>query len=227
MQNAIIDAAEDHQRRQLGNGSNPLVARPDLPLFLKNGTGGNLVRGRVLEIGTKLVGSPSPDSLFFNGSTPAPDGTKGIAVLKRHVLTNGIVECEVSGKVFCRLNVNHVQQTWADVDSSSTLLQSKWYGRGYIIWKATASTGEQDAVVVLGPMFTGPIPVIITQSGGIAPNSSGTAKVRWAGADASPTSTITVYYDVMEGTENAGQNKDALAWWDASRQKFVIYELQC
>lgn len=226
--NSWEDAALDNERRRLGvPKANDAFHIPPGAVMLKNTSGGNLAQGRVLEIGTSLITSFDRRYPWFNGSTPAPDGTKGIAVTTVAMAANDTWWCMETGIVMARVNINHEQQTRADVDSASTLLQSKWHGRAEIIKKESTGTGEKNCWIRMGEMFRGPIKVIITQSGGIAPGSSGTAKVRWAAADASPTSTITVYYTWMEGAANAGENKEAVVWWDESEQKYVILELQC
>lgn len=226
--NSWEDAADANERSKLGVArANQSFFLPPGAVMLKNSSGSNLVQGRVLEIGASLITTFDRRFPWFTGSTPAPDGTKGIAVTTLAMASNDTWWCMNSGIVLARVNINHEQQMWADVDSGSTLLQSKWYGRAEILKKESSGTGERNCWVRMGEMFRGPIKVIITQSGGIAPGSSGTAKVRVAGADASPTSTITVYYTWMEGAANAGQDKEAVVFWDDTEQKFIILELQC
>jgi len=226
--NHTLDAGREYgERQRLGRGEAPRTRGIPTDLVrIKNASGGSLARGRVLELGSPLVTTVTPEDLSFTGSTPAPDGTKAIAVLREALAANAIGEAQVSGICLCRLNVNHIQQTRADVDTGSTLLQSKWHGRGEIVWKETESTGEQDAAIRLVEMFRGPIEVVITQSGGIAAGGSGTAKVRWAGSDASPAASITVYFTHM-ASGTAAENADAIAFWHPDKQKYVITELEC
>lgn len=227
--NGWEDASVDFQRRLLGGGSpTESFFLPPGMVMLKNTSGGNLVQGRVLEIGSSLLTSFDRRYPRFNGTTPAPDGTKGIAVTTIPMASNERWWCMSSGIVLARVNINHEQQRWADVDNASTLLQSKWYGRAEILAKESTGTGEKNCWVRMGEMFLGPIDVEITQSGGIAPNGSGSAKVQlYDDVDASPTSTITIHYTRMPGADNAGQNQHAEVFWVPRKQAFVIYELQC
>lgn len=209
----------------LGSGLRPRQISTDC-LVLKNESGGALVRGSVLEIGAKLITTPTPEALWFSGSTPSPDGTKGIAVLKYPAPSNGLVECQSSGVVLCRLNVNQVQQTRADVDGASTLLQSKWHGRCEILWKSTASTGEQDALVRVGEMFRGPIKGVAAS--GLTRGSSATVTVYWANAAASPSSTVTVHWNWMDGgSTDVPSSGELFFGWHPDEQKYLLWNAEC
>lgn len=226
--NAIVEAVEHyHLQQALGSptdGNRSFI--PSDMVKLKNSSGGNLVAGRVLEIGAKLITTPDRHHLWFTGGTPAPNGTKGIAILTRPMPTDAIDWCQVSGVCLCRININHVQQTRADVDSSSTLLQSKWHGRCEILWKSTASTGEQDAMVRIGEMFRGPIKGIAAS--GLARGSSATVAVQWAGAAASPASAVTVYFNWMDGgPTDVPTNGELVFFWHPDEQKYVLNNAEC
>ncbi len=227
--NGWEDASDDFRRRMLGGSAAPTgLMIPPGTMMLKNTSGGNLVAGRVLEVGSSLLTTFDRRYPWFNGSTPAPNGTKAIGVNLFPMASNDFSWCMVSGVCEARVNINHEQQMWADVDSGSTLLQSKWYGRAEIISRESTGTGEKNCKIRMGAMHLGPIDVEITQSGGIAPNASGSAKVQlYDDVDASPTSTITVYYTRMPGSDNAGETQHAEVFWVPRKQAFVIYELQC
>lgn len=202
------------------------VTIPTDTIRLKNNTGGALALGRVVEVGTKLPTTIDRLSMLFNGETPSPDGSDVIAVTLRQIPSTEIDYCQISGVAFVRLNVNHVQHHYCDVDSSSTLLQSKWHGRGEILWKSTAATGEQDAVIRLGEMFRGPIKG--AAASGLARGGSATVTVYWAGAAASPSSTVTVYWNWMDGgPTDVPANGELLFGWHPDEQKYVLWNAEC
>lgn len=224
--NSWEDAADDNERRKLGGRkANDAFFLPPGCVMLKNTSGSNLVQGRVLEIGSSLITTFDRRYPWFNGSTPAPDGTKGIAVTTLAMASNDTWWCMTSGVIEARVNIVHEQQRYADVDSASTLLQSKWYGRAEIIAKESTGTGEKNCWIRLGEMFRGPIEVVLAED--IAPGGSGDANVWWAGAAASPTSTIELHYKWMQGADDALNTSHALAWWSPDRQKYMMYELGC
>jgi hypothetical protein len=197
-------------------------------LQLKNNSGGNLVPGRVLEVGDKLYSEPTRWGAFFDGNVPDPDGADNVAVNLRRMDTSGSTNidwCQIYGLVKCKLIVNHIQHVYADVDASSTILQSKWHGRARIVWVSDpGNTGEQDAWVLLGEMFRGPIKGIATED--IPECGSGDVKVQWAGEDADPLSTVEVHYNWMSlGTIAAGT--ELLFEWFPDEQKYVVVELAC
>lgn len=224
--NAMIDAGLWFRQQQRVGVSSSHVQIPTDLIRLKNNTGAAVVAGRALEVGTKLPTNVSRESLWFDGDTPAPDGSDVIAVTLRQMPSTAIDLCQVSGVAFVKLNVNHVQQHYCDVDSGSTLLQSKWHGRGEILWKSTASTGEQDAVIRLGSMFRGPIKGAV--AGGLARGSSATTTVYWGGSAASPSSTVTVYWNWMDGgPTDVPANGEILFGWHPDEQKYVLWNAEC
>lgn len=228
IQNDLIDIAIEYRRtKALGLSDKRWTALSSGNyVVVKNGTGGNLAAGRVLEIGSSLITTPDNEHLWFSGSTPSPDGSDVIAISLRAMTSNAIEPCVASGIVKCRLNVNHVQQHYCDVDSSSTLLQSKWHGRGEILWKSTTSTGEQDAVIRLGEMFRGPIKGVVAS--GLARGSSATTAVYWGGSAASPAATVTVYWNWMDGgPSDVPANGEILFGWHPDEQKYLLWNAEC
>lgn len=223
--NAMIDAGLAYRtQRRTGIPAISIAIPTDL-IHLKNNTGGAVVAGRVLEIDSALPTTVTREAMWFNGATPAPDGADTFAITLRQMPSAAIDICQVAGMAFVRLNVNQVQQTWADVDSSSTLLQSKWHGRAKIIWKSTASTGEQDAVVQLGHDFRGPINVVCTT--GITGGMSASCAVWWAGSSASPASNITCHLNWMDAAGSLSAGAEAQAYWHPDQQKYVISNAEC
>lgn len=227
--NAMIDLAERHLQQQLGGPrQRPQVVRRENTVLVKNSTGGNLDRGGVLQLGDLLnTGSPGTDAWLFDGEDPAPDGADTIAVVLSAAKTTAVVEAAVSGLVFCRLDVNHVQHKFADVDTASNVLQSHWHGRAEILWTSTATTGEQDAIVRLGQMFRGPIKAAITEAGGITSGGSGEVTIYHAGVAASPAATETAYLNWMSGGAAGEEDAECLIEWFPDEQKYVIVALEC
>lgn len=225
IQNGLIEMYLESRRRKYGAPESAEEIPTDR-VMLKNNSGGGLAAGRVLEIGAKLITTLDRNHLWFGGETPAPDGSDLFAITSRQMPADAIEPCFVGGTVLCRLNVNHVQQAWADVDSSSTLLQSKWHGRAKIIWKSTGSTGEQDAFVQLGHDFRGPIKGVA--SSGLTRGSSATVAVHWAGAAASPASTVTVHWNWMDGgTVDVPTGGEILFYWAPDEQKYLLANAEC
>lgn len=227
--NTLVDMANLYRRTQeLGPGLNTRRNQISTDrIKLKNMSGGNLAKGSVLEIGDSLINDPTPTYPWFEGSSPAPDGTRGIAVTLYDALTSKLVECQVSGVCFAQVDINHVQHQWADVDSGSTVLQSHWHGRAEILWRETATTGEQLCLVRLGQMHRGPIKGVITETGGIASGGSGEVTIKWGSGLASPTSTETAWLTHMDGGADADEDADCDIYWDPSQQKYVIHALEC
>lgn len=228
IQNDLIDIALDYRRtKAMGLRDKRWTALSGGEfVVLKNGTGANLAAGRVLEIGSPLITTPDNEHLWFAGAAPSPDGVDTFAVALRAMPSNAIEPCMVSGIVKCRINVNHVQHHYCDVDSSSTLLQSKWHGRGEILWKSTAATGEQDAVIRLGEMFRGPIKGAAAT--GLARGSSASVTVYWAGAVSNPANTVTVHWNWMDGgPTDVPTNGELLFGWHPDEQKYVLWNAEC
>lgn len=233
--NAFIDAANAAKDGGPLPNRNPLDLAIDPNIrFVRNDSGSARARYDILAL-SGVVFTPT-DNLeafkaqpLFTGIVPTLAYVSKFGILIDPVGTASATKygrVAVAGTWVVKLQVDHEQHQYCDVAASSVRLTSNWYGSAKIHYKPTG-TGEKWAIVRLAEPFYGPIKVVITQSGGIAPNGSGSAKVRWAGADASPTSTITVYYTHMPGASNAGQNKYADVFWDIDDQKLIIHNLQC
>lgn len=227
--NTLVDMANLYRRTQeLGTGLSTRRNQISTDrIKLKNMSGGNLAKGSVLEVGDSLIDDPTPTYPWFEGASPTPDGTHGIAVTLYDALTNKLVECQVSGVCFAQVDINHVQHQWADVDFGSTVLQSHWHGRAEILWRETATTGEQLCLIRLGQMFRGPILAVVTEAGGIAAGGSGEVTIKWGSGLASPTSTETAWLTHMDGGADAEEDADCDIYWDPSQQKYIIHALEC
>lgn len=227
--NALIDLAERYIQQQLGGPASPIDPRRATNLVIvKNATGAALSRGEVVQLGDLLNDAePGGDVLIFEGLDPDPDGSDTIAILTHAVADTATIEAQLTGVVFCRLNVQHVQHKWADVDANDPVLQSRWHGRCEILWTSTATTGEQDAVVRIGQAFLGPIRAVVTETGGIAAGGSGEVTIKWGSGLASPASTETAWLTHMNGGADADEDADCDIYWDPSQQKYIIHALEC
>lgn len=227
--NALIDLAERYIQQQLGGPASPIDPRRATDrVIVKNATGAALSRGEVVQLGDLLNDAePGGDVLIFEGIDTDPDGSDTIAILTHAVADDGTIEAQLTGIVFCRLNVQHVQHKWADVDANDPVLQSHWHGRCEILWTSTATTGEQDAIVRIGQMFRGPIKATITETGGITSGGSGEITIQWGGVAASPAATETAYLNWMTGGVDGDEDAECIVYWFADEQKYVITELEC
>lgn len=225
---AMVDVAEERLTQQLGKPRPSATPRLKTDIVrIQNVTGTDLERGHVVQLGDLYVDAPDQHQLFFDGELPAPDGRDSIAILLAPAIDDDNAEGQMSGVVYCRLNVTHVQHKWADVDAGDTVLQSHWHGRCEILWTETDTTGEQDAVVRIGQAFLGPIRAVVTETGGIAAGGSGEVTIKWGSGLASPTSTETAWLTHMDGGADADEDADCDIYWDPSQQKYVIHALEC
>lgn len=222
--NGMVGAGEEYnERRSLGNQSTSTSRIVDpTRIDILNNTGSDILNGRALEIGDKLLTTIDRQGLWFTGGTPAPDGTKLWGVCELPILTGGIGKLIIAGAAVSRVTINDADHRWADVVSSSTTLQTAWHGVP-ILYKPSG-TGTVDAVLLLGSIQCPELDCVITQSGGIAGGSSGTANVKWNG---STVDSITVYNDWMDGSQTVGENAEARFRWQPDRQKYVLVGADC
>lgn len=224
--NGWEDASVDFQRRILGGGPpNEAFFLPPGCVMLKNTSGGNLVQGRVLEIGSSLLTTFDRRFPKFNGSTPAPDGTKGIAVTLRAMVANDQWWCLSSGIIQAPVNIVHESHTHADVTNGSTLLRSGWYGRAEILSRQSSGTGEKTCWLRMGEMHRGPIEAVITEAGGIAMNDSGEVTIYRNGAIVSG-ATEDAHYIWLYNADLEEDQRITMDWYP-DRQKFVIRTPWC
>lgn len=227
-QNAIFEATEYYQNNismGVARGGNRDISDSN-KLWLRNDTGSDLAQGHVLEIGASLLTTLDPDNPWFAGETPDPDGTKGIAVALFPTPEDALYQFQAAGLVRAKVNIVHEQQTRCDVSASSTLLQSKWYGRGEIVSKESSGTGEKWCWVRLGEMFRGPIEGVVTESGGIAMNTIGEVTVYLNGSAVTGGEIPEVYYTWLYNADLAEGQRVTFEWYP-DRQKFVIRTPWC
>ena len=221
--NAMVDAGLEYLRRRRPDHRERLVVPVDSTrVTIKNTTGAGLAAGRALEIGDKILTTIDRRQLWFSGSTPTPDPKKLWGITELEIPNNGFGSLIVSGVAVARLLINDADHVFADVAASSTILSSAWHGMP-ILYKP-AGTGTVDAVIRIGTAYNGPFDAVITQSGGIAGGSSGTADVKWNG---STVDSITVYNDWMDGGLTVGQNAEVRFNWQPDKLKYVLVGADC
>lgn len=161
--NAIIDAAQAEQRRQLGNDSDPRTTTRDASIIrVKNGTGSDLPRLSVVGLSTPIfTPTDSLDAFLrevtFRGIVPTSSHLGKFAILLEPAATDQVVRAFVSGVCPVMVDVSDADHTCADVDPTQTdALASSETGTAQILWKEgdddpVYATGPQWAVVRFGP----------------------------------------------------------------------------
>lgn len=149
-QNGWDDVAEFYnlkaRRRDNPRKSTPI---PTDLITLVNDSGDGLPQGHVLEIGVKLITTPTRNALWFDGNTPT--GTdRGIAIALRPMPDEAIDWCQVSGVCLAQVDIVNTDHEWADVVAGSTLLKSSSHGRVKIIQQLLSGTGTRDCLVRIG-----------------------------------------------------------------------------
>jgi|GEM_PF-4377617 len=111
-QNAWDDAAADYQhRRELSRGHN--FQRESVRTSIvkaKNSTGGNRVRGDIVEFQGGLLATTDADHIWLDGGLPTHWQTASFGVLRQPTPQNVIADCQVSGVCEARvywLNSSH------------------------------------------------------------------------------------------------------------------------
>lgn len=153
MWNAMVDAGESHQARELGAANKPLpgTRKTDI-LKVKNGTGAQRSRGEVLGNFTKSITTLEAEKLQLSGA--APTSGKAFAVLLKTAASGAIVDGQVSGVCLATVNVGSTSHEYADIDPPNHKLVSAETGPVRIVWQP-GSTGDQECVVLLGASSSG------------------------------------------------------------------------
>ena len=194
-------------------------------LQLKNTTGSSIVAGRVLQVGTSIITTLEEESLWLNGIAPAPNGLDEILISLDPVPNDEYGWFQGVGYCVAAVNIVHESHPFADVDSGSTLLQSKWHGRARIVKKASTGTGEKQCLICLGHMFRGPI--LCNATSGITAGSSANCAVYVASVAASPAATISVHLKDLDGGNNLASGKFLWAWWKPDDQRYEVGNAEC
>lgn len=227
--NALAETADAHRhQRQLGFPSPPSkVVLPEGVVWLKNNSGSTVERGGVLEISTPLttVAANTYRRPYFNGQKATPDFSRLFGVALDPVQDGLFGRFKVTGIVQAKINVNHADHWYVDVQANQLLLQSQFWGRARIIDRESG-TGNKQAWLALDKVFIGPMKAKVTQSGGIAPGGSGTIDIYYNNAASSTSNTM--YWNHMDASaDNIPQNLEIMTLWSETEGKLVYVEGDC
>jgi hypothetical protein len=144
--NRHVDVAEwYHRNKALGDPSRTFAS--DIPtdiVKVKNVTGGDLVRGNVVEIGTRPIDALDPEHLWFRGETP--DLSRPFGILRVPIPANKYGECQLAGACIARVSVTSTVHRHARLESGSTTLVSSGAGPVSLL-EPPISLGTQDLAV--------------------------------------------------------------------------------
>jgi len=132
----------------LGGGVGPKDSFPQ-PCFVKvkNNTGGNLARGKVLKLGTFLLTGKQNAQLWFNATTPQdPLAGAKCCILRKPLPDGQIGDAQIAGVCIAWVNSLNAAHTHASPVDNSNNLNSGTSG-SYEILSALSGTGVQEAVV--------------------------------------------------------------------------------
>lgn len=139
----------DYFQRNLVNGGGPKPPIRNLaePCIVKvqNNTGGNLARGKVLQLGTLLLTDLETDYLWFNADTPSGNIRK-CAILRKPIPDGRLGEAQIAGVCIASVNVGNTGHTHASPATGSNDLASGMSG----LWELLSppdGTGVQEMAV--------------------------------------------------------------------------------
>lgn len=124
------------------------VAIPPTYVKVKNTTGSNLARGKVLQISGTPITTLKRKHLWVNGITPTA-AEPNFCVLVDPIRNDKIGVGQVSGTCLASVNITNTAHTHARVSSGSTTLQSSTSGQVRILHKPSG-TGIKECLVLLG-----------------------------------------------------------------------------
>jgi hypothetical protein len=192
--NDIADMVDGHHR------GGATASKPFAPprqrkygvVWLRNDTGGDLLAGRVMEIGAALLDEITNDYPWFEGDTWGESGLQGFAISLNPMLAGDIDECQAAGIVLARVNLTDTSHRFAEPATGSTILHSGNDGRCEIMWlPAPVSTGEQDAFVRIGAGSGGNEVYFGKLDSTIANGATGTMSIWCDGSDSGSDMTVT------------------------------------
>lgn len=149
----IVDSAREHtQQRRIGKGGiKQAIPQNTNIVTVKNGTGADLLRGAVVDIGDYLLNSSKPldaERMRFE-AVEQDDGHYGVMRFATKEDMTG--DCHVTGRCIARVNVLDVDHTRASPAAGETYFESGDTGPVEILSLApgTPATGVQECAVIL------------------------------------------------------------------------------
>jgi len=147
--NRTLDATEHYMQQMARGGKGDPHRNIPQPCFIKvkNNSGGDLARGKVLQLGTLLLTDKSNDFLWFNADIPEdPQATARSCILRDPILDGKIGRAQVGGACLALVNVSDADHTFASPVDSASSLASGTSGI-YELLSPVSGTGEQEVVV--------------------------------------------------------------------------------
>jgi len=239
--NGWQDAADYVHDLERGGGPLPgtssLVQGTIVPV--KNNSGADCDRFSVLGIDSPIF-SPTDNLDVFKtrpglvGVSPTLANHLGnFVVLLRPAASGAIVPAMIAGIVPCKVKIEATAsnpltgQSWyqyADIEASTTSrLTLRPFGAAQVLWKASTSTGDQWALVRIGP----PSGIVIlsgTLSAALSQGSYADASLTYNGS--TPTQRV---YDLLmkSGATAIANGKKIVATYFPDQQKFYVTEAEC
>lgn len=149
--NDLYDMLQTHkQQKQLGapGKRNPLLIDKNI-IKVRNGTGGDLARGSVVDVGSYLLtglNKYQPEHFDFGSITPAGGH---YAVFRRAVEDGKIEEAQLTGVCIARVNVTDAGHRFAVPTDGQTYFTSATEGEIQILDAPTGDPGVRECIVVL------------------------------------------------------------------------------
>lgn len=210
--NGMVRAGLEYNRSQeLGTpGSSPRKSLPPGCLMLRNDSGSDIEWGGVLEVGSALT-TVSANTYqkfpYFVGNKAVHNYLKQVGVALASVPDGCFGIFMVEGFCYAKLDVQASVHPFADAYTDSLLAVTSWHGRLQIVDKQSG-TGELEAWVRVSNMFAGPLKGIVTEAGGIDPDSSGEVTVYRNGSSTS--TTVTAFLDMLHNDLPVSNNDEVL-----------------
>jgi hypothetical protein len=239
--NGWQDAADYVRDLERGGGAPgvPSALIQGCVIPVKNNSGGDRARFDVVGIDTPIIGPADNLALFTTrpgliGVSPTLANHLGkFAVFLRPAAQGKMAPALISGVVPCKVKIQSTAsnpltgQPWypyADIeDSTLTRLILRPYGAAQILWKASAASGDQWAIVRIGNPG-GIVTLRGTLSAALSPAGYADAALTYNGASY----TQRVYdYLMKTGATAIASGKKILATYFPDEQKFYAVEAEC
>jgi len=198
--NNTLDAVAYYQGQMaLGKGKPPNESVPNpCVVKVKNISGGDLARGKILQLGDFILTEMQNSQLWFEADTPAatPNEHRKLCVLRKPVLDGSIGEAFIAGACIASVDSIADTHTRASVTPSSSNLTSNTWGP-FEILSPLDGTGVQEAVV----RFDHVRAVRGQTNASHAKGATGTIRIYLGGSDTGQTITATNKYADLEANK--------------------------
>ena len=189
--NDLVSMLADYKRGLLNNRP-PKAHGSESPtdiVKVRNGTGGALAKGNVVQLGAAILSKKSNRTPWFECDKPTdsslPNGHARYAIMREPSPEGKIKQAQISGCCLATVLVTDDDHTHAFPVDDEVVLASGFAGPVELL-EAPDGTGEQLLFVRLGLPQT--IPLIVKPDGDIDKGSTGTVSI-WGGASGSESDT--------------------------------------